>query len=70
MGGDVENLREKQGFICICAECKRVIKFSGLIGEKANTLISHGICPDCARSLYKDLAPVGDGSARGQASGT
>ena len=58
----MENVRAKQGFICICAECKRVIRYSGFVGERANTLISHGICPDCALSLYSDLAPVGEES--------
>lgn len=38
--------------VTICAECKRLIGPVGaaVVGEQE--LVSHGICPECARKLY------------------
>jgi hypothetical protein len=44
--------------VTICAECKRVIRHRGrpaqAVGGQATdeTLVSHGICEECARRLY------------------
>jgi hypothetical protein len=45
-------------FVTICAECKRVIRLHNLPGRPhagtpgGETLVSHGICEECARRLY------------------
>jgi hypothetical protein len=53
--GKVENVDRREGLICICAECKKVIRFLGTVTDEAQALISHGICPECAEKLYGEL---------------
>ena len=53
--GKVDKVDTQEGLICICAECKKVIRFLGTVTNEAHALISHGICPECAEKLYGDL---------------
>lgn len=46
---------QREGLICVCAECKKVIGSLGDVKDQAHALVSHGICPECARKLYGDL---------------
>jgi hypothetical protein len=45
-------------FVTICAECKKVIRLPGRPGQTRSgmqdedSLVSHGICEECARRLY------------------
>ncbi len=41
-----------ESIVTICAECKRVIGSGGRPAGSLPGLVSHGICPDCARRLY------------------
>jgi hypothetical protein len=55
----VEKVDSREGLICICAECKKVIRFLGTVTDEAQALISHGICPECAEKLYGELVSAG-----------
>lgn len=57
---EVKTLR---GFLPICSHCRKVRKDSGYwqqietyIQEHTDAKISHGICPECMRELYPELA--------------
>ena len=50
------------GFIPICASCKKIRDDKGYwsqveayISKHSEVEFSHGICPDCARTLYPGL---------------
>jgi len=45
----------QKGVVCICAECKKVIKVIGDAASPAAQTVSHGICPECADRLYGDI---------------
>ena len=56
------SVKTLSGLIPICANCKKIRQDSGYwqqieayIGDHSNARFSHGICPDCAQSLYPDL---------------
>ena len=51
----MEKVQRREGLICICAECKKVIRIVGKVAAEKEPLISHGICPECADRLYGDL---------------
>jgi len=51
----MEKVEGKEGLVCICAECKKVIRSVGTVKDEARALVSHGICPECARKLYGHL---------------
>jgi len=58
-GVKVEFLR---GFLPICAHCKKIRddegywqQIEGYIQQRSEAKFSHGICPECARSLYPEL---------------
>ncbi|MGA2614390.1 MAG: hypothetical protein ABSG38_13210 [Spirochaetia bacterium] len=51
----MEKVQKREGLVCICAECKKVIKVVGDVSQEAAPLVSHGICPECAEILYGDL---------------
>lgn len=51
----MDNVDRREGLICICAECKKVIRFLGTVMDETQALISHGICPECAEKLYGEL---------------
>ncbi len=53
----MEKVERREGLICICAECKKVIKVVGTVGDRSHALVSHGICKECALRLYGDLFP-------------
>jgi hypothetical protein len=51
----MEKVRKTEGLVCVCAECKKVIRFVGTVTDETMARISHGICPDCALKLYGEL---------------
>jgi hypothetical protein len=51
----MEKVQKGEGLVCICAECKKVMKLVGNVFSTAQPLVSHGICPECAEKLYGDL---------------
>ena len=53
MGGEVDARvgQRREGVVCICAECKKVIKVVGEVRQ--DSLVSHGICPECAKRKIK-----------------
>ncbi len=54
-GGVMEKVQKRDGLVCVCAECKTVIRTIGTISPGATPLISHGICPACAEKLYGEI---------------
>ncbi|MFH1706924.1 MAG: hypothetical protein ABIF71_03285 [Planctomycetota bacterium] len=51
------------GLLPICAQCKKVRDDKGYwnqieqyLGAHAGTRFTHGLCPDCIRTLYPDMA--------------
>ena len=57
---EVKTLR---GFVPICASCKKIRDDQGYweqvekyVSDRTEARFSHGICPDCARKLYPDIA--------------
>ena len=51
----MEKVHKSAGMICICAECHKVIRQTGNASQKAQQLVSHGICPECADKLYGEF---------------
>jgi hypothetical protein len=58
------NVRTLSGLLPICASCKKIRNDRGYwsqieeyVREHSDADFTHGICPDCARRLYGDLAP-------------
>jgi hypothetical protein len=51
----MEKVQRREGLVCICAECKKVIKVVGNVTPQTSHVVSHGICPECAEHLYGDL---------------
>lgn len=56
-------VRTLRGLLPICANCKKVRDDAGLwhqiesyVRERSEAEFSHGLCPECARKLYGDLA--------------
>jgi hypothetical protein len=57
-----KRIRVLEGFIPICANCKKIRnkedqweQMEKYITQHSLARFSHGICPDCARQLYPDL---------------
>jgi PAS domain S-box-containing protein len=55
-------VKKLSGFLPICASCKRIRDDQGYwnqietyISEHSEIDFSHGICPECAKKIYKDL---------------
>lgn len=55
-------IRTLRGILPICSSCKKIRDDEGYwqllesyIGKHSEAQFSHGICPDCANKLYKDL---------------
>jgi len=55
-------IRVLEGFIPICANCKKIRntedqweQMEKYISQHSLARFSHGICPDCARQLYPDF---------------
>jgi hypothetical protein len=62
----MEKVQKRQGLICVCAECKKVIRTVGIVAPGARPLVSHGICPVCADKLYGEIfRSHGSGEAGG-----
>jgi len=51
----MEKVQRREGLVCICAECKKVIKVVGTVTPQTTPMVSHGICPECAAHLYGEL---------------
>ena len=52
-----------QGFIPICARCKRIRddqgyweQVEGYISRHSDAVFSHGVCPECSRILFPEIA--------------
>jgi hypothetical protein len=59
----MQELRTLRGIIPICAHCKNIRTDAGewqrmevYVREHSEAEFSHGICPDCMRKLYPDIA--------------
>ena len=48
----MEKVQSREGLVCICAECKKVISIVGTASTDTPQLVSHGICHACAEKLY------------------
>ncbi|MBI5508072.1 MAG: HAMP domain-containing protein [Deltaproteobacteria bacterium] len=64
--GEVKTLR---GFLPICSSCKKIRSDQGYwqqiesyIRDHSQAEFSHGLCPDCARTLYPEILGPGGGS--------
>ncbi len=51
----MEKVQKRDGLVCVCAECKTVIRTIGTVPPGAKPLVSHGICPACAEKLYGEI---------------
>ena len=51
----MEKVQKREGLVCICAECHKVIRTEGAMEPGTRPLVSHGICRECADRLYGDL---------------
>jgi hypothetical protein len=51
----MEKVQRREGLVCICVECKKVMRIVGNVEAEGVPLLSHGICPECAEKLYGDL---------------
>jgi hypothetical protein len=59
----LSEVRKLSGFLPICASCKKIRDDQGYwnqieeyISDHSEAQFSHGICPDCMRKLYPELA--------------
>ncbi|MCB2185439.1 MAG: transporter substrate-binding domain-containing protein [Deltaproteobacteria bacterium] len=59
----LDNLKQLTGLLPICASCKKIRDDQGYwqqveeyIEEHSEAQFSHGICPDCLKKLYPDIA--------------
>lgn len=55
-------IKTLRGFVPICSHCKKIRDDQGYwqaiekyLSEQTEAMLSHGICPDCARELYPEL---------------
>ena len=61
------------GLLPICSSCKRIRDDNGYwnrlevyLHEHSDATLTHGICPECAHELYRDLMPAAtSGNAAG-----
>lgn len=56
-------VKKLSGFLPICASCKKIRDDKGYwrqveeyVSDHSEALFSHGICPDCMRKLYPEVA--------------
>ncbi len=61
--GKTTLLRVLSGLLPLCANCKKVRDDKGYwnsieqyITKHSNTEFTHGLCPDCIRTLYPEIA--------------
>lgn len=59
----LQEVKTLRGFLPICSNCRKIRQDSGYwqqietyIQEHTDAKFSHGICPDCMRDLYPELA--------------
>ena len=59
----MEEIKTLRGFLPICAKCKKVRDSSGYwnmieeyIEKHSEAEFSHGLCPDCLKAAYRDMA--------------
>lgn len=59
----MENVKQLSGLLPICASCKKIrddkgywTQIESYIRDHSEAEFSHGICPDCAKKIYGDLA--------------
>ena len=56
-------MRYLEGFLPVCASCKRVrvgstwVDIEVFVRDRSEARFSHGICPSCTRTLYPDVVP-------------
>jgi len=57
----LSEVKTLQGFLPICASCKKIRDDKGYwnqiekyISDHADVQFSHGICPECAKKLYPE----------------
>jgi hypothetical protein len=55
----LREIRHLEGFLPICASCKKIrdshgnwLQIESYIRDHSEAEFSHGICPDCAKKLY------------------
>ena len=53
--GIMEKVEKREGLLCVCAECGKVIRTVGTVTPESKPLLSHGICTECADRLYGDI---------------
>jgi PAS domain S-box-containing protein len=60
----LDNVKTLQGLIPICANCKKIRDDTGYwqqvesyIQKHSDAKFTHGICPECAVTLYPDYSP-------------
>lgn len=51
----MEKVQKREGLICVCAECKTVMRTIGVVPPGATPMVSHGICRACADKLYGEI---------------
>ena len=58
----VRRIKYLEGFMVICASCKRVrgadgkwVSLEATISRKSDLQFSHGVCPECAEKLYGEF---------------
>jgi hypothetical protein len=51
----MEKVHKRDGLVCLCAECKTVIRTIGTVAPGETPLVSHGICAQCAHKLYGEI---------------
>lgn len=59
----LEEVKTLSGFIPICSYCKKIRDDKGFweqvesyVGKRSTAQFSHGICPDCVKKYYPDMA--------------
>jgi DNA-binding NarL/FixJ family response regulator len=59
----LEEIKTLSGMLPICAHCKKIRddkgywqQLEGYLKDHADVEFSHGLCPDCIRKLYPELA--------------
>jgi len=57
-------MKQLQGLLSICAYCKNIredddkwVPIEQYVSQRAHTMFSHGICPNCAAEHFKDWSP-------------
>ena len=60
----LSEIKTLRGILPICSNCKKIRDDSGsweqiesYINKRSEAQFSHGICPDCVKELYPDIAP-------------